>query len=341
MTTAETILNIPAGQPEKLFSRDRFESEFKTLMRTWHPDSNKDPLAAKVATHLNELRDQAKKKIAAGIWSEVGKLILTGKDHKTRTIYWKAKHSFELGDVYYGDKVVAYVVNSGFQSLFDSAMTTISTLHYADSQMASVITPYMPHIKSTFETADGQKVLVLEKPSGVYTIRDVMNSLPGGVLPAEAAAWVISCCFNLACYLEWSRLCHGDFSLDSIFIEPKTHSAYMLGGWWYATGVGQNLKFLPQRSFNLAPRDTVNAKMADQRTDLLLIRALGREMIGYDGHTAATQVPAPMINFLRHPTTGVALEDYRIWREDVLPAAFGARRFVELNVNESDIFKEA
>ena len=53
----------------------------------------------------------------------------------------------------------------------------------------------------------------------------------------------------------------------------------------------------------------------------------------------AGAAPAPMIDWLRLPASNDPIEDYRTWRTRVLPDSFGARRFVELPLTQSDIYR--
>lgn len=329
--SAENILAVPLDQPERLFKQETVDAEYKALIKVWHPDINRHPKAAAVARHLNVLHQEASRRAKTGTWETKDVLSLVGKDGKTRRIHFRKSFEFELGRCYYGDEIVAWVVDAVHKPLFDHALRTLSTLHYANEDMKGAFAPLLPDIRATFETSD-KCVLILNKPRGSYRMRDVMDAL-GGQFPAEGTAWVTSCLLNICCFLEWARISHGDISLDSCWVNPETHSVYLLGGWWYATEVGQELKFLPTRSYKLAPSDTLATKLADQRTDVLLAKAVGRELSGNPGRS-------PMQDFFRTPTGHTAVEDYSHWKDVILPHQFGASRFVELVVSESDVYKE-
>jgi hypothetical protein len=81
---------------------------------------------------------------------------------------------------------------------------------------------------------------------------------------------------------------------------------------------------------------------ADFRTDLELVRAIGRELLGdITGVRLARDSAAPraMIDWLRLPASDDPIEEYRTWRTQVLHDSFGARRFVELPLTQSDIYR--
>ena len=75
------------------------------------------------------------------------------------------------------------------------------------------------------------------------------------------------------------------------------------------------------------------------RSDLELIRATGRELLGdISGiRLRDPSIPRPMAEWLRYPSAGSALADYRFWRE-VLIASFGGRRFVRLDVTPEKMY---
>jgi hypothetical protein len=123
-----------------------------------------------------------------------------------------------------------------------------------------------------------------------------------------------------------------------VFVSPQCHAASPLGGWWYAARTGSRLKSLPQETFVLLPRSMAASKRADIRLDLESIRAIGRAALGdLTGHTliGRADLPKPMADYLRLPSSGSAIDDYRAWGQ-VLDDSFGPRRFVELPVTSSD-----
>ena len=345
MTTAADILKIPDDKPELLFTADQeLEVQFRALMKEWHPDVSSDPLSHEVSSKITALMRRAKTSgLRRVVKSGEKTLVLSGTDGVTRRVKYEMECPFELGTMYYGDRKVVYVVRPEYSKLFDSAVTKLSTLHFASERMAREVGAYLPKVKSFFKTRADEGVLVLDKPEGVYTMRHVLEAR-GGTMAPEHAAWMMSSTLNLCCYLQWARISHGDLSLDSVFVSPKQHAVYLLGGWWYSAEFGDHLTHLPARTARLAPSDIIGEKVADSRTDLILARALIREMVGSPSVgelvRSGAGLPQPMANFLAVPGAGLALEDYASWTEQVLPSSFGARRFVELDITDSDIFKE-
>lgn len=337
---ASEILSIPPDRPELLFERDDVEGQFKRLMKSWHPDVCRHPDAQAVTSKINQLHALAQSRIDDGSWD--GRMVLTlhGTDGKKRRVRYRAHHTFELGDLYYGDKCVAYVVSREHSGLYRSGVSTITTLHFADDKMRDEVGKLLPHTISSFDTREGNHALILEKRERVYTLFDLLGAM--GRVPPEHAAWITSCLLNICCYLEWAGTSHGDISLDTVFVEPSTHSAYLLGGWWYAHPHGQELTHLPVRSVRLAPRRVLTEKRIEDSTlDLTLVKMIGRELLGFPtGQNPPVGTPTAMVDFLRQPPMSSARAEYRFWRETILPASFDTRRYVELDIDPSDVFKQ-
>ena len=74
---------------------------------------------------------------------------------------------------------------------------------------------------------------------------------------------------------------------------------------------------------------------------LVFVQLLSRELLGdITGLRLAREkaAPPPMIDWLRQPAGTCALDDYQTWQRQVLPASFGERRFVELNLTRQDLY---
>jgi hypothetical protein len=353
--SAEKLLGIPEAEPERLFSRDAVaaKSEFKRLAMRWHPDRNRDNAAAEdVFTHVDALFKSAIYKIEKGGWhepvvkiedEEPNVLLLradTGRQTIKRIRY--RKHvPFELGDCYIGRTIVTYVVKNDYADLFENARRIIAGFRYGSGAMRDEVCRSLPAIESIFHAGD-RCVMVVRKAPDLVRLRDVLDRV-GGRLDPRQVAWIGSTLHNLACYLGWAQLTHNALSLESYFISPPDHSGALLGGWWYAKPEGARLDALPSATTRYCPPDVLRDKRADARTDLELVRAIARELLG-DGSgmrlAAERLAPPPMTDWLRHPTSGCAIADYRQWSEIILPASFGTRRFTKLDLSASDIYKE-
>jgi hypothetical protein len=163
----------------------------------------------------------------------------------------------------------------------------------------------------------------------------------GGRLDPRHVAWIVSALLNVCCYLQYAGLVHNALSPDTCFIAPPDHTVSVLGGWWYAAPAGERMTAAPAATIAWGPHHLLASGRADMRTDLELVRAIGRELLGDVSGVRLARTgaaPAALIDWLRLPASSDPIEDYRTWRTRVLPDSFGARRFVELPLTQSDIY---
>lgn len=341
--TADQFLAIPGGDPERLFSagkKDQIKKEYHKLAMRWHTDRNSDPRAKDVMQRLTELYDRANEKIEQGKWEIPNFFTFQTIDGKKKKVDYLKKTLFELGEMYIAEASVAFAVNKTERDLFDNAKSIISSLKYPDVRMQDKLQRILPQIKHQFETPD-KLVLVVKKDPDEILLSDIVAHEKGKLDPKHAA-WVISRLHNFGCYMEWAGLTHNRMSPETCFVSPKNHRVNLLGGWWYAAKEGAKLKALPPKTVAVAPHTLFDRPIATKRLDMALVRAVGREILGdASGRTliGSKDIPASVVTWVNGAATGNPQDDFRIWTEEVLPKAFGARRFVEMNITPNDIYK--
>jgi len=324
--TAGAILAIPLSEPERLFrTPDQVGAVYHRLALIWHPD--RDGGRGEVFEHLAALKAEAELRVRQGRWQEPGVLVLAGR--KLR--YFKS-YAFELGTVYLGNGIIAYVVETDFVPLALRAEAAINGLTFANERMETEMQPRLPKLKAAFDTDTGQRVLVLDKPAGLIRLSDLIARFDGRVDPRHVA-WVISDLLNTACYLgAYRQVAHLGLSADTVFISPAKHVATVLGGWFYTTALDAPLVAIPERTDQLLPAVARNTERATGSIDLELIRGIGREMLG-----DLSGAPVPLRNWLNLPSGMDAVEAYKGW-STILEDSFGVRRFTELAVKASDLY---
>ena len=343
MLSATKILAIPPNEPERLFHRDTVDQDYHSLAKYWHPDTCKDPDASKateVFAHLNSLHKTAKDKLKVGNWTVHGLLVLQREDGTEVQIKYAKKRAFELGEMYYGRTIIVYVTKPEYEDLAKNFLKVVTDFKFKDNKMRDEMSRFLPKIKTKFKTKDGHFVIVLEKTPDSYLLRDVLDHAKGKIDP-QHIAWITNSIYNIACYLDWAGVTNNDISLDTVFISPEKHMGMLFGGWWYGAKAGEKLTSLSGRTHGYTPPDILRDKKASPRLDLTLIRVVGRELMGDPSGMSLVGVePKPMVDFLRRPTSGKAVDDYKNWNESALKPSFGKRRFVKLDINPSDIYGE-
>ena len=339
--SAAALLAIPPTAPERLFSGDaeQARTEYRALVALWHPDRCAHTEATEVFQHLNRLYAAAVDQLRAGRWQTPGLLRLQANDGTEFRIRYRKEHAFELGRMLIGDSIVAYVIAAEHADLFQNALDAIDRLPCADPRMAAEVGRYLPEIVRHFETGEG-RVLVLRKTPDRVLLRDVLDHC-GGRMDARHVAWIVSSLLNLACYLDYARLAHNAILADTWFVSPERHSGALLGGWWYAVRQGERMTAAPAAALQYAPFEVTARRCGDIRTDLELIRALGRELLGdASGLRLARDkaAPQPMLDWLRLPAGDSPRHEYQTWMRQVLPDSFGERRFVKLDITVNDLY---
>jgi hypothetical protein len=315
---------------------DGAKSKYKEFALQFHPDINGNTPEA--FQHLKELYDRVVILIQNNEWEQPNvKEVIDDKGNRFRIRYHK-RYKFELGEFFVSDTVVAYFIEDKFKHNYENAVATISKLKYPTPDLKTKMIMFMPKILKMFKTKT-HHVMIIEKWDDVFLLQDVLEHFKGKMEP-KLVAWVLSRIHDHICFLNYNKLSSNDIRTNTYFVSVKNHFGYLFGNWWYATPIGSRLTSVPKRTFEYMPMDVKQNKVADIRTDLELLRALGREMLGdITGTRLVTLgVPEPMVNWLRLPSSGDAIQDYDIWRKKVLINSFGKREFYKTDLTKEEIY---
>lgn len=349
--SADKILAVE--EPELLFSRfsDEAKQEYRALALIWHPDNYREPIGASVFSHINSLYRSGLAKMQDGTWTEPAEKIEEQVDGRKKFVlennlvkyfdYIKAR-KFELGKMYVGEHSVAFELKLEYTDLFHNARRIIGKLGYKDEVMAVEMAKYLPQVVDAFRCKNSN-VLVFRKTPDQVLLSDVLETFEKGVEPIEHVGWILNVLYNIACYLDWSKVSHNSISAETFFISPLRHSGMLLGGWWYSTERDAALIALPASTINALSPDVVDQKSALAEIDLECVKAVGREVLG-DGAGASLRfdkrIPQRLADALLMPTRGNALQDYREWKHEVLEDCFGRPKFIPMNISSKKLYKE-
>lgn len=330
MLTAEQIL--ATSKPEKLFSSlAAVSSEFKSLMKQWHPDFSKDPKANEVSAHINDLFRQAQAKIKNHAWEVPGVRNFTFLDGTQHSINFYRSKEFELGEMFYHEKELFYEVRNDYADLVLTAQKIVKLLNYKigpDLYSPKMPNHIFPHILGNEEFKGGKYVCLTMKKEDEWHLPDLLKIK--GPLEAKHVAWIINRVYNIICYLYRHGINHNAICVENFFISPERHALQLYGGWWYSQNDGSQILALPATRSNWYPPELLQTKKSTVALDLKMVKVMGLELLGKDA-------PEPMLAFLRAKPSNDPVKDYLEWDTKVLPASFAERRFAKLDYNPSDI----
>lgn len=340
--TAKEILALTPTRHGVLFAgldRTATAAQFRRLAKRWHPDRNGGSSeAAAVFARIVDLHEAALRALHGGPAADPDVLRIETVEGRAFALRYRRRTAFELGETFVADGRVAYVVGKEHAALFENGLRMIGGVTYPDARTKADLSRFMPPVERLLETAT-DRIAVIRKTDDVFMLSDLVAAL-GGRMDPRHVAWLISSLLNLTCFFSVSGFVHNALTPTTVFVSPKYHAAFPLGGWWYAAQAGARMTSLPDETYSLLPRAVAADKRADIRLDLESVRAIGRAALGDpSGVSFAGRpgLPRPMADYLRLPGSGSAVEDYRTW-ERVLKDSFGPRRFVELPVTSSDVY---
>jgi len=332
MKTAEEILL--AAKCGDLFSQNTeqvVKAEYRQMAKVYHPDTCKLPNATDVFKKINEMYMHAMELIKVGKWEMSNMLSFhsaAGKEYRT---YFLRSVDFELGTMYAADKSVTYMLDQVYKKYFDNALEQIKKLKYANGEMEKEISRYMPNIRFSFDTDDGKHCLILNKTPDVFLLSDVLKHYNGSI-PDRHVAWIISRLCNLCCYFGYAGIVHHGLTLENILISPQYHTLMPYGGWWYTRNLGDKLLGVSKSVYDVMPVKAKGDKAAVFQTDLESVKMIGRQLLGTES------APQAMLDYLNSGSSTDPMKEFEIWNK-ALDAAYGKRKFVEMPVTKTDIYK--
>lgn len=257
----------------------------------------------RMLVYLSAISDSADPEKTERIWSHAERIPFTAKDG----------NPIEINCLFSGeqDGVTVYTARQNAIFLFPKDASEMAArfldaptrLQYPSADIKG-LSAYFPAINRVFELADGRTLVCVSKNEECFPLSAF------GCLPAEHVAWIISRLENLCCALAYSDYAHNGIDLESVFINARTHEAFLLGGWW-----------------NAAP--SANGS----RQDLTAIRRLAKRVAG----TRYYDAPAGFRRFVEVVPAKDAYSDFAAW-DKTIESSFGGRRFKKLDLSNLKTF---
>ena len=333
--TAEQILSISKCGDLFPYGVDNVKAKYKELIKEWHPDANKNSKAADVFQKITELYNKALELLEQGTWEKTNYVLITKDNGKKIALNYDTVFNFELGTYYVTKTKIVYVLGKDKKKYFDNAITRIKSLKYADKKMEDTLSICMPKIYQTFQSNNGEYVIVLDKTEDVYPLKSVFEYF-GNKIQDRHVAWIISRLCNLTCFLKYNGIVHNGININNVFVSPQYHSILLLGGWWYTTKENEKMIGTTKDIFSIMSVTAKGSKKSSYLTDLESVKLLGRQLLGESNCRKLaldTTIPKAFINFLISGSGDDSYKEFSKW-DKALNDSYGARRFVKMEVND-------
>ena len=231
---------------------------------------------------------------------ETGKVLADGNDVTIRYLY-----SFNDDGVegYLTKSNAIYIFPKADKDKADKMLSGIKSLEFPPADVKG-LNDCFPSFTGSYDLDDGNRMLAFKRPENLFPL-----SMFGSFTP-EHVAWIISRLENICCVLDYSNLVHGGISADSVWINPFSHHAVLMGHWWSAG------------------KKSVALLFGNSRKDLSDLRKTALHILG--NHKDETR--EPMLDFLNGAPSEDAFTDFERW-DNVIEKGLGGRHFAKMDVN--------
>ena len=178
----------------------------------------------------------------------------------------------------------------------------ISKMVYPSADIKG-LSKFFPVLSGSFMLDDGRTLLSVSKDEELYPLSAF------GSLPPEHAAWIVSRLENICCALAYSGIAHHGIGPESVFINARTHEAFLLGGWW-----------------NSSLRDGGSVQ------DLYDLRSTAKRITGMSYKSS----PEEFRKFITDAPADNAFDDFAMW-DRVIETGFHGRKFKKLDLRELQV----
>ncbi len=195
-------------------------------------------------------------------------------------------------DVFINKESVIYVFPAVKKAFADRMLANIESLEYPSADIKNLRNT-LPHLKARLELKNGGVILAFSKSENVYPLFVFADLHPKHV------AWMISRMENLCCLLEFNERDHKHMDAENLFINPRSHEAFLFGGWWDLS-VGHPI------------------------TALKSLRKTAKQLSG----TKLEEGPKAYAEFLDSIPKATAYDDFEYW-DSIIENGFGGHHFAE------------
>ncbi len=237
--------------------------------------------------------DSAKASDYEYLWNGADSVTFVAEDESEIRIRFIYESELEGVKMYVAKDSIIYVFPKDKVSLHEKSLKNISKITFPQADMKS-LAKCIPQSKGTYRLIDGSLLWAVSKDEGLYPLPLFGN------LSWEDTAWIVSRLENIACLMEYNDAVHGLIDPETIFINPKTHEASLLGGWW--------------KMGDMSPYN--------KSSDLKDIRKTAKKLLG----SGFEDTPKAFKEYLNEAPKIDAFKDFEYW-DSIIEKGLGGRHF--------------
>lgn len=282
------------------------------------------------------LYEEGKKQLETGNWVYPAGVTFTSIDGKSIHFSYKLLKSQNGIEIYICEKEV-YIRFKKEQEDFFRRFVANTKFSYSKDKIKEMMKYTLPNVVSYNELTDGTYLIKIKKDEEMLPLSDVIENL-GGKLEVHHIAWIITRLFEFISYMQTNmRMAHCGITINNCFIMPRTHRINVIGGWFNATTLNEQLKYMPEEVYNVLTKDILASKRATIGIDILAIKGLAKSLFDEKDDASKEVNIRPFIDWLYEIPEDNAILEFEKW-EKVRESVFGKREFIALDVNPYSIY---
>ena len=254
-------------------------------------------------------KEEDRKQRDDSLWENADTMSFTTNEGQVIELKYLHYYSDKCADVFVNRRNIAFLFRSGMNDQAERLRRMVSSLDYPSADTRA-LSDFFPRVTGAFVLDDGTSLVVINKREEEYPLRLF------GKLGGRHIAWIISRLENLCCVLEYNGLVHPEIDLDTVYINPGNHTACLYCNWW-----------------SVERKNSVH--MLTSTDNLKGLRKTAKALLETEEVTPDT--PQALLDFINSEPKFDAYEDFAYW-DDMLIKAFGERKFIKMDTEDSDIY---
>lgn len=250
---------------------------------------------------------------------------------------------------------VIFVIHREHKKYYDNYLAKCNFERHAMKALWDEVKYYLPNITKTFETADGDFVIIVKKPhSKVYPLTSILEYFDGRIEPQYVAS-IMTRLYKSAIYFDLRGFSHNALTVENLwfstgrFINPgetlksveDVRIVGVYGGWFFATNnstlitglPNDSITALPAKIKQILPEEVWKFHYGSYKIDMLAIKQVGRELLGDISGKDLGDTPKPFVEWLNSSNVASnAGKEFEAW-EKARDTSFGKHEFIEMHLS--------